>query len=54
MVIYQGKEGTLRDTILQIKYNKAQLFIDVQQGVGNKSDAIFILVIPKIRLIVQK
>ena len=53
-VIYNGTEGALCDTLLKVKYNNVQLFIDVQQGVDKKSDSVFVLMILKLRPIAQK
>ena len=48
-VVYQEREGTLRDTILEIEYKRQLLFTGVEQASKKKLDSVFVLITPNLR-----
>ena len=44
----------LRDIMLSIKYNKAQMFVGVKQGAGSNADNIQLLTMSSLRREIQK
>ena len=48
-VEYKEKIYTVRKVLLSIKYNKAPLFVAIEQGLGRSSDDLLLLVILKLR-----